>query len=465
MTIQDDDTNGTPELRATVPPAKTAGVSGTPIFNGFVGIVEDNKDLIGERKYKTYGELLANLSICAAGVRFFLNLLSQPGWRAEPANESAEAKRIAELVTNMMGDMRTPWYRVVRRAAMYRFYGFSVQEWTAKMRPDGVIGMSDVQPRPQQTIQQWDADKTGVIKGIVQWSPHDGSTIYLPRSKVIYLVDDSLTDSPEGLGLLRHVAEPARILRRYQQLEGWGFECDLRGIPLGRAPLKELQDQVDNEKITAEQRDQIIDPLKRFLESHIKNPKLGMMLDSRVYATQDEAERPSGVKEWDLELLKADGGSHADIARAIERLRREIAQVLGVEHILLGDNGVGSFAMSKDKSQNFALIVDGTMRDITVAITSDWLDRIMELNGWDKTLRPTLKCDKLQYRSIEQITGALRDMAQAGAVLAPDDPAIFELRDMLGLSRPTTVLSALEMSLQAQQEKANNSSNGDPKPQ
>ena len=58
----------------------------------------------------------------------------------------------------------------------------------------------------------------------------------------------------------------------------------------------------------------------------------------------------------------------------------------------------------------------------------------MKLNGWDEELRPKLKPSKIQHRTVEEITAALRDLAAAGAVLAPDDPAINEIRRLLGLS-------------------------------
>ncbi len=439
---------GIPDQRTTVPAEATAGVSGTPVYGGFIQTIEKNPELQGDRRWLNYSEILLNVSIVAAGTRYFLNLVSQPDWRAEAAEGSgAEGERIAKLVTEMMKDMVTPWNRVIRRAALFRFYGFSTQEWTAKRRDDGAIGMLDVEVRPQNTITKWDTDTTGTVLGVVQTNPLDGVDIYLPRRKLIYAVDDSLSDSPEGLGLFRHCYETARQLKRYEQLEGWGFETDLRGIPYGRAPFAELDEMVKNKQITAEQRDEILKPITKFIQGHIKNPQLGILLDSMTYESQDEAERASGAKKWEIDLLKAQATGQPDIARAIERKHRELARILGVESLLLGDNGVGSFAMAKDKSHNFFLQVDGTLRDLIQVITADWLTAIMLLNGWDMNKRPTLKCDKLQYRSIEQVTAALRDMASAGAILPPNDPVIKEVRDLLGLSRPIEVSMAADASL------------------
>lgn len=412
-------------------PKSTVGFPGTPIYGGYLVELEDNPKLAGSEKYRTYSRILANTSIVAAAVRYAQNLVSNPGWRAEPANESAEAKRLAELVTAMLGDMDTPMKRVVKRAFMFKYYGFSLQEITMKVRDDGVIGIKDIAPRAQKTIERWDTDRTGTVLGVTQRNPQDGTEAYLPREKLLYLVDDSLDDSPEGLGLFRHIAETSRRLDRFLQLEGWGYETDLRGIPIGRAPLSELDESCENEGEKAA----ALQAIKTFMEKHIRGPQLGLLLDSETYETEDEASRPSSIYKWAVDLLKAPAGTQAEILRSIDRLNREIARVLGVEQLLLGDNGVGSFAMAKDKSHNFALIIDSAIEEIREAMRRDVVKLIFQLNGWDIKLMPTLKTDKLQHRTIEEVTAALRDLATAGAPLAPGDPAADEVRDMIGVSR------------------------------
>ncbi len=441
--------------RSSVSPFRTAGVPGTAIFGGFVDDKERDRDLIGIKKYHTYSNMLANVSIVAAGVRFFLNLVSNPDWHAkikpedrrpEGFNEE-EAEKLAKKVTIIINDMKTPWNRVVRRTAMFRFHGYSIQEMTAIRREDGMIGLKDIAPRPQQTIERWDTKPDGEVIGVLQREPKHQREIYLPRKKLVYAVDDAMSDSPEGLGLFRHCVEAARVLKRYEQLEGWGFETDLRGTPIGRAPLQALQEMVDNQDMTPAERDQAILGMTQFIDNHIRNPKLGLLLDSMAYESSDESKRASNVKQWDLELLKSGGTSHKEVAEAIERKIREMARVLGVEHLLLGDNGVGSFAMARDKSHNFALIVDTTIKDLQAVYMKDVVETIFDLNGWDKELMPVLVTDKLKFRNVDEITGALRDMAQAGVLLHEDDPAITEVRELLGLSAPATVIDPEDLAL------------------
>lgn len=421
--------------RRTERPTETLGHTGTVVYGGYPDTPESHADLQGSRRYKTFANALANVSIMGAGVRFFLNLVTKPSWKYEPANETPEAKRLAELSEEILGDMVTSWSRVIRKAAMYRFYGFSVSEWTAKRRADGVLGYLDVESRPQRTIERWDVDEHGRIMAMWQRVSVVHHEIFLPRQKLLYLLDDSLSDSPEGLGIFRHTANAAKNLMRYEQLEGVGFETDLRGIPIGRAPYALLQQLVKDGHLSEADAKKYTDPIESFIKKHIVDPTLGLTLDSATYQAQDDAARPSNVPQFSVELLKGDSRSFADVAKAIERLERQIARGLGVENLLLPDN-TGSQALSQDKSFNFALTVDSSLREMREQVGHDLLRPLFRLNGWPVELVPTVKTDAIQFRDVTDVTQALVDLARAGAPLDPMDPAIEEVRDLLGLSKP-----------------------------
>lgn len=332
---------------------------------------------------------------------------------------------------------KTPLSRIVKRVAMGRFHGFSLQEWSLKLGPKGKLVLDDVEVRMQHTIAQWDLDlASGVVLGAVQESPLTGVSVYLPREKLIYYVDDAMTASPEGLGLFRHVVNRSRALRIFEELEVRGYENDLRGIPVGRAPIKAMRDSgMSNEEIQRE-----LLAMQTFLQSHRRTPELALLLDSMTYESQDGTGVPSAVKQWDVDLLKTNSmQGHEHIAVAIERLNREIARVLGAESLLTGETGSGSLAMSLDKSQNFALIVASALKEIAEIINRDLVTPLMRYNGIDESLRPIVKPDAVQHRTITEITTALKDVAQTN--LGPTDPVIIKLFDMMGLPAPLTALS------------------------
>lgn len=427
------DLPGVNAKRDTIKPRRDMGVPGFAVFGGQLNNIERNPRLTGEQKYITASDILANVSIVAAGLHYFLNLVASPLWKPEPVDDSAEAQQYAEFVESCMYDMEASWARTIKRAAMYRFYGFGVQEWTAKKREDGRIGMARIEPRPQFTIQEWDVDESGRVIGMWQTSPYDYVKRYLPRGKVIYLVDDSLSDSPEGFGLLRHLVEPADRYTEYQRIEGLGFERDFRGVPIGYAPRAEIAAAVEAGAIDQATANAMLGGLDKFVQMRNKGESTGMMLDSATYsAPTDTGTTISGAKKWGIELLTGQATGIEHVGAAIERLRYDMAMIIGVDGLLVGSEG-GSRALSEDKSRNLYLTVNSVVDYIAETYEKDFINPLWTLNGFDDKFKPSLKAEDVSFRSVEQVTASLRDLASAGAVLGPDDPAINSVRDMLGL--------------------------------
>lgn len=419
-----------------VSPNKEVGVSGTPIHGGWIDTGETNPKLSVGTRYKTAANILANISVVAASVRYFLNLLANPKWSVTPADDSPEAEELAEFVQDVIDDLDSSWTRIIRRSGLYKFHGFSIQEWTAKKREDGRIGLVDVESRPQHTIERWAVDENGSVIGVWQRSPQNGEDIPLDRWKFVYLVDDTLTDSPEGMGWFRHLVEPASRLEEYLSLEKVGFERDLAGVPIGKAPITALNRAVAAGSLSRQDADTMIDGLKNFVKMEIKKKNTGMVLDSQTFENQTaDGNQASSVAQWGVELLTGDPGSIAQLGAAIERINVEMARIIGTENIFTGTDGSGSLALSKDKSTNLYLNINSTLDEMTEQFTKDLIDPLWVLNGFDEKLKPKFVAEDVAFKDVEQIATVLSDMATAGAVLAPDDEAIDDVRDALGISR------------------------------
>lgn len=417
-------------------PFDEQGVGGTPIYGGYVANYETDAKLHGLQRWRTASDLLANISMIAAGVRYFLNLTSRPSWSMEPADDSDEAKIAAEFIESVLDDMDTSWARIVRRSGMFRYHGFGVHEWIAKKREDGKIGIQDIEVRPVQTIERWDSDPRGSILGMLQRGPQDGAEYYLPRGKVIYLVDDIFSDSPMGMGWFRHLVGPAETLKTYLQLEKIGYQRDLSGIPIGRAPIAAIRKAIRENKITKEDGEALIEGMKQFVRMESKQPGTGAVLDSQPWeGSTADGKTISTIMQWGIELLTGAQTSIDKLADAIRRINFDMAMVTGTESLLIGREGAGSMALSKDKSANLYLNVNATLADMAQGYSKDLIAPICALNGIPDKLRPKPKVEDASGKDVAQIAAALRDMAAAGAILAPDDPAIDDVRDLIGISR------------------------------
>lgn len=431
-----------PVPRRSASPFSVMGVGGTPMHFGWIDYGERDWKLLGNQRHKTIADMVANVSIIGAGLRYFLNLCAKPNWSVEPAETiegeiSPEAQEAADFVEECLYDMEFSWTRIVRRAAAFSFHGYGLQEWIAKQRDDGQIGFLNIEPRPQHTISRWDTYDDGKVRGVFQRNPQTAQEIYLPIEKLIYLVDDTLSDSPEGLGLFRHLHRPASALKRYEQLEGQGFERDLRGIPVGRVPYTAIERAVQSNQITRAKADAMIKVMEDFVQIQVTEKNTGMVLDSQPYESAGAQGMQAGATPmWGIELLTGGASSLADMHTAINRKMEECARILGVEGLLMGsEQAGGNRALGKDKSQNLYLVVNSALGVIAEGMEKGVIDVLWLLNGFDPELKPTLKNEDVAFKDVEQITAALRDMATAGAVLQPDDPAINDVRDIIGISR------------------------------
>jgi hypothetical protein len=154
------------------------------------------------------------------------------------------------------------------------------------------------------------------VLGVWQRDPQTSREIYLPRAKLVYLVDDQLTDRPDGMGWFRHLVEPAEKLKTYLKLESLGFQRDLTGIPIGRAPLQKINQLVKDGKLTQAQADLMIEGFKEFCRLEMKSEHTGLMLDSNTYRGKTEqGEQISQVAEWGMELLTGEQSSIDALAR------------------------------------------------------------------------------------------------------------------------------------------------------
>lgn len=417
-------------------PFKEQGASGTAVWGGYVQVKDQSAKWIGRQKYRTATELAVNTSVVSAGIHYFANLIANAKWTAKSAEPgNPEADEMAKFMATVLEDTVIPWPNIVRQASMYRFHGFSIQEWIACKRWDGAIGLESIEIRPQHTIEQWAVDEFGKVIGCYQRSPQTNQLLGLPRGKLVYLVEDTLTDSPEGLGVFRHLAEPYARLMRYQALEARAYERDLRGIPVARAPLAAINAAVKAGQITEAQSQQMLAGIQAMIQLQVKQSDTGILMDSQPYfSTTQGGPAVSEVMQWTFELLNGPGLGLVEIAAAIERIQREMARVMGIEHLLLGDGG-GSRAVAQDKSRNVYLIASSVLKNIVAAMQRDIVDPIWDLNALPPQYKPKLTAEDIAPKDVVEISTTLARMSQSGATLSPDDPVINDVRDLLGVSR------------------------------
>src|SRR5678815_2865794 len=83
-------------------PFKSLGQTGVAVFGGRVMSPEKGRNVFGPQRWITYGEMLANTSIIAAGVRYFLNIVAAAKWTVKPADELEAADGEGHMVADFV---------------------------------------------------------------------------------------------------------------------------------------------------------------------------------------------------------------------------------------------------------------------------------------------------------------------------------------------------------------------------
>ena len=429
--------------RKAVAPTKEMGRANIQTYGGFLVSPEKNPKLHGQEKFKSYSEYASNIAIVGASIRFYTGLLTKPKWKVDPVDDTPAAQEYADFVYRTMESLDTSWERVIRRASGFKFSGVSLSEWTAQKESDGLVTFRTIETRAPGSITQWDIDDRGDVQGFVQRDPNTSEEFYLPRAKVILLTDDLLTDSPEGLGLMRHVVESAERLKTFQQLEQRGYERDLRGTPIGRAPYGALADWAGDDPDRQALAQSHLGNIENFVRLQLKGSDTGAVFDSATFTSQSETgQSVSSVPQWGVELLQGGATGLSDMAKAIERLNMEIARVFNTEGLILGQSA-SSQALSKDKTDNLHSSVASTLSDMRSAFDKDYIGPLWELNGFPDDMKPSFSVEDVAKTTAQEVSTTLAELARAG--LQPDDEAIDYVRGMMGVpaAPETTELDTL----------------------
>ena len=130
-----------------------------------------------------------------------------------------------------------------------------------------------------------------------------------------------------------------------------------------------------------------------------------------------------------------------DVDQIVKRYESRIAlSVLG-EFVLLGMDGVGSFALSSNKTALFAQALGTYLQGIATAFNTQAIPKLMRLNGWtDAENYPKLVFSDIETPDVQEIAGALSGLVTAG-VITPDDELEGWVRDFANLPKAQSATS------------------------
>jgi hypothetical protein len=404
--------------------------SGGEVRNDFL------RQLQGKQAYANYREMADNDPVVGAMLHSIEMLIRSADWSVEPADPTDErAVAEAEFIGECLTDMSTSWVDTLASIMSFLVYGYSYHEIVYKYRRgytkdgrtrskynDGRVGWRKLPARAQDTIERWELDATGGIKGAYQLDPNSARAglAFLPIEKCLLFRTTSKLNNPHGRSVLRNAFVPWYYKKRIQEIEAIGIERDLAGLPVALVPPQLLSDAA-----TPGER-QALEAIKQIVRNVRRDEQEGIVFP---LAYDPETGNPA----YDLKLLSTGGRRQFDTDAIIGRYDQRIAMTVLADFLLLGHEKVGSQALSVSKVDLFIRSLDAYLSEIAEVFNTHAIPRLLRLNGVNEELSPTLTFQTPRNVDLGQIGSFVTSLAQAGAPLFPDENLEGYLRGLAGL--------------------------------
>lgn len=393
---------------------KEVGRIGQRRYNGVI-YEEFLSELRGKRGIETYREMSENDDVIGSILFAIEMLVRQANWNIQPGGNTTKDREAAAFVESCMDDMQDTWIDTISEILSFLTYGWSYHEIVYKWRMghtkdnrtrskynDGLIGWMKLPIRAQETLYQWEYDEEDNLLGMTQMPPPHFRLYTIPINKALLFRTKSRKNNPEGRSILRNAYRSWYFKRRIQEIEGIGIERDLAGLPVIYGPEGlDLWDKTIPNNIEA----------LAGLESMVRNIR------------RDEMEGvvlPYGYK---LELLSSGGTRQFDTNAIIDRYDTRIAMTVLADFIFLGHQQTGSWALSSDKTELFAMACGAFLDIICETFNNQGIPSLIDMNGQHfagMTEYPKMTHGDIEDADITKVSTFIKDMTGIG-VLIPDD--------------------------------------------
>ena len=257
---------------------------------------------------------------------------------------------------------------------------------------DNRIGWRKISGRAQTTLQRWEIDEYGSIKGMYQYT--DKGVVFIPIEKALLFRTTTARNNPEGKSFLRGAYRPWYFKKHIEEVEGIGIERDLAGLPVVTAPAGvDLFDKNNPKAIQT------------------KNDALKLVSSNEGVVLSDG---------WKIELLNA-GGSHMDTSGVINRYDQRIAITMLSDIVMMGGDKVGSFALAKTKESLLAAALDAQLANVVDILNEIAIPRLFALNTFTGLSGfPKFKVTSVITPNLTDLGNFIKALSGAKMPLFPD---------------------------------------------
>jgi hypothetical protein len=370
-------------------------------------------ELTGTRWQRIVREMTANDATIGALLFAIEMMMRQVEWTIEPVSAEAADAELADFVRGaLFEDMSQTWPDTVAEIISFLPWGWSYLEIVYKERrgpgddptrrsrfTDGKIGWRKLPLRAQESFYEWLFDDEGGVQGLVQSPAPDFVLRTVPIEKALLFRTNAHKNNPEGLSILRRAYRSWYFKKHIENMEGIGLERDLAGLPKGEMPSEYMSDNASDEQ------KEIYTMFKAIVTSVRRDEQEGIIIPS----DRDAA----GNKKFDFSLVTTGGRRQFDTNAIIQRYDVKMLNAVLADFIMLGHEGVGSYALSADKTEMFLSALGAWLDSLEAVMNRYAIPRLLRLNGMREDVSPQLRHAKIKRETLEKFGAFLVQYSQS----------------------------------------------------
>lgn len=386
--------------------------------------------LRGAAGRKVYREMSDNDPIIGGILFAFEKTVTRLDWHIEKDEAVDGDDERVEFLQGALDDMSESWTSTLSGILSMMPYGWSYHELVYKHRngtntdparnsrySDGKIGWRKWPVRSQESLNKWDIDATGGLRGMVQTTDL-GGTCTVPIEKALLFRTNTARGNPEGRSLIRNAHRPHFFKKRIEEIEAVGIERDLAGLPVAFMDPAYLSSAASPAEV------QVREAVSNIVKGIKRNEMEGVIFPLAYDA--------SGNKTMDLQLLSSGGSRQFDTDKIVSRYNQQIAMSVLADFLLLGHEGVGSQALGASKIDLWMMAVEALALAISETVNNHAIPRLLALNGMNVQECPKLVFGQVDHIDLGILGGFIKAMTDAGHI-TPDPTLEDFLRETASL--------------------------------
>ncbi len=381
------------------------GRSGTQVYTGYF----ETDEVVDWNDTLTRARIVNKMRREFVACQTALNILKAPilstGWDIVGGDEEQR-----DFIKKQLFDLsQRTWQELLQEILTYLEFGFSVFEIVLKVNDDGKIGLADLAPRIQESIEKFqmsngNAGISQQLYGDIVPNKAQAGYVDIPLQKLVIFTNNKEGDDLIGTSVLRSARMHTVMIDRMYRVQGISAERFGVGIPVVKYPAA----GGDKEKATAEE-------LGKYIKAN----------QQTFIATKDD---------WTVDILTPNGNPLSGmIENSIAHHNRQILLTCMAHALDTGSKGVGSLALSK--TQQFDRLSFAEQKAVYVAnqLNKYVVQKLIDLNWGKQEEYPKLVFEPLGAEDTNQLATTFKSLFDMGILDTTNPEHINYVRNIFSL--------------------------------